>query len=93
MPAVTIVASIISRLWLSRLRLLYRPTATSTAKIARLPSGTVRNSNGGGSSGNPTAFRGGGDRDSGSHDEHRYRQQLYGTPALSPLLHRGSCSS
>ena len=36
-PAVTIVASIISRLWLSRLRLLYRPTATSTAKIARLP--------------------------------------------------------
>ena len=34
-PAVTIVASIISRLWLSRLRLLYRPTATSTAKGCR----------------------------------------------------------
>lgn len=35
---------------------------------------------------NLTAFRGG-DRDSGSHDEHRYRQQLYGTPALSPFLY------
>jgi len=27
------------------------------------------------------------DRDSGFHDEHRYRQQLYGTPALSPFLY------
>ena len=26
-------------------------------------------------------------RDSGSHDEHRYRQQLYGTPALSRFLY------
>src|SRR5262245_17904652 len=50
-PAVTIVVSILSRLWLSRLRLLYIPPATSTAKIARLPSGIARNSNGGGSSG------------------------------------------
>ena len=43
-------------------------------------------SNGGQKPWNLTAFRGR-DRDGGSHDEHRHRQQLYGPPALSPFLY------